>query len=279
MSNVQSWVGLSEQAKDRVSEGHLAQYQATFDRAYDGTAPCPQSIHWTLCPPAAQTAKLRADGHLAPEAGGLIPPGAPPRRMWASSKLSFHAPIHLGAAIERRSSIRTVSQKEGRTGPLIFVDIAHEWMSDTALAVSEVQTVVYRQPESQKASAPVAFTAFAADADLDRVIVPNEALLFRYSALTFNSHRIHYDRNYAMREEGYDDLVVQGPLTASLLIDLVSQRFGHNAIRTFEFRGVSPAFANQPLRLAGRCEGRNIHLTAEAQDRQVMSARATLFDL
>jgi len=200
--------------------------------------------------------------------------------MWASSKVEFVAPLREGQAIERASRVQAITEKSGGSGSLVFVDIAHQTFGDGTLAVREVQTLVYRDPPppgSPPSPPPLGDGRFDAAAwDTVRTAVPNEALLFRYSALTFNSHRIHYDLPYATREEGYRGLVVHGPLTATLLLDLARRELGDNALASFAFRGLSPAICGEDLNLAMRGSDAGWELGAFAGDgRQVMSASAT----
>ncbi|MFN3458642.1 MAG: hypothetical protein ACK4Z8_13790, partial [Novosphingobium sp.] len=194
--------------------------------------------------------------------------------------VEFLAPITIGAAVERRSSIAAITEKRGSSGTLVFVDIAHETLCDGMPTVREVQSVVYRDaapPASPQVPPPPGEGAFdPAPWTAHRTIVPDEPLLFRYSALTFNSHRIHYDLSYATGIEGYRGLVVHGPLTATLLLDLAQAELGDNALKSFAFRGVSPAICAEPLHLVMRGEGQALELAAFAADgRQVMAASAT----
>lgn len=204
--------------------------------------------------------------------------------MWASSALALLQPLRIGAEIERISTISAITQKHGGSGSLIFVDIIHEVLAGGAPALREVQTVVYREPAPAGAPLvpPSLDNAGAAAFDpspwpAHRMIVPDAPLLFRYSALTFNSHRIHYDLPYAQSSEGYRGLVVHGPLTATLLLDLAQRELGDNALKTFSFRGQSPAICGEPLHLAMRESGGDIALGAFAADgRQIMAASATV---
>jgi 3-methylfumaryl-CoA hydratase len=201
--------------------------------------------------------------------------------MWAAGKAEFLAPLAVGADIERRSRVHSITEKQGATGPLIFVEVAHETSGNGTLAVRETQTLVYRDappPGSPPAPPPPGESRFDPAAwDETRMLIPGPALLFRYSALTFNSHRIHYDLPYATGTEGYRGLVVHGPLIASLLLDLARRALGsETALAVFDFRAVSPAIADEPLHLALRREGGALVLAAFADDgRQIMAAKAT----
>lgn len=281
MGDWQAWVGREERRRDRVDEGHLTRWLATLDRAapVDGTVP--QGLHWCLCLPDAPTAALGEDGHpLRDESeASFLPPLPLPRRMWASSAVEFVAPLHPGEAVERVSRVVSVTEKQGGSGPLIFVEVSHDTCGIGGLAVRERQSLVYRAaaehgaPPAPPPPGPGRFDPAGWLAH--RTLTPDEALLFRFSALTFNSHRIHYDRPYAIARENYRGLVVHGPLTATLLLDLARRELGDNALQRFAFRGLSPAIAGEALHLVMRRADGGWELGAFASDgRPVMSASA-----
>lgn len=282
MSEWDAWVGREEHRRDLVDLTLAARFFATFDLPPVEQGPLPQGIHFCLCTPDAPTAALGEDGHPARDDGdGFLPPIPLPRRMWAGSSIVFHRPIRSGVAIERTSRIAAITAKEGGTGALVFVEIDHETQADGALVVAERQTLVYRQ--AAPADAPLVSPEPGdgrfdpAGWDAHRTLTPDSALLFRYSALTFNSHRIHYDAPYAQRVERYRGLVVHGPLTASLLLQLAARQFGDNRLARFAFRGLSPAIAGEPLHLVMRGAGDALEMGAFADDgRQVCSAQAVL---
>ncbi len=276
------WIGRSELRSDRVDPGHAQRWLATLDRTAleDGTLP--QGFHWCLCLPDAPTTTLGPDGHPLRDDGtnSLLPPLPHlPRRMWASSKVLFVGPLHPGAVIERRSTVQSIEAKNGGSGELVFVTLLHETKADGALAVREEQSLVYRAAAAANAPLsppPVGEGHFdTAGWDVHRMLKPSEALLFRYSALTFNSHRIHYDLPYARNVERYRGLVVHGPLTATLLLELAQRELGDNALNAFAFRGLSPAICGEKLYLAMRRIGERWEMGAFAADgRQVASASA-----
>ena len=211
---------------------------------------------------------------------GFLPPIPLPRRMWASSATEFLTPVPIGSFFERVSRIASIAEKEGSSGKLAFVNIEHETLVNQNIAVRETQTLVYR--EAAEPDAPLSPPEQGAESfdksawDAVRTLSPDPRLLFRYSALTFNTHRIHYDAPYAREVERYRGLVVHGPLTASLLLQLAAKELGENAVRRFEFRGVSPAIVNEPLHLALRRGEDGYELGAFADDgRQVMKASAS----
>ena len=214
-----AWIGREEVRTDRVDAGLVSRWLATFDRDAPGDGNVPQGLHWCLCLPDAATAKLGPDGHPLRDDGleSFLPPVPLPRRMWASGKVDFLKPLHVGAVVTRTSRILSISEKSGNSGQLVFVDVAHETSTENGLAVREVQSIVYRAAVGLETPlSPPVESACSFDAngwDSQRVVVPNEPMLFRYSALTFNGHRIHYDLPYAREKERYRGLVVHGPLT------------------------------------------------------------------
>lgn len=282
-----AWIGRETRAADRLDEGLATRWLATFDlaRPHPGIMPphLPQGIHFALCTPEAPTAQLGEDGHPArddsPES--FLPPFPMPRRMWASSKMQFVAPIAIDAAVERTSKVVSVSEKEGGSGRLAFVDVEHHTRANGTVAVIETQTLVYREaaaPDAPLSPPPPGDAAFDPSGwDAHRVLTPDARLLFRYSALTFNTHRIHYDAPYARDIERYRGLVVHGPLTASLLLQLAARELGENRLRSFAFRGLSPAIAGEALHLVMRAKDDGYELAAFAADgRQVTAANAAL---
>ena len=282
MNNWNAWVGRQEQRVDRIDPGAFGRWLAMFDRVAPADRAVPQGYHWCLCLPDAPSAKLSLDGHpLRDESpDSFMPPVPLPRRMWASSKVEFLMPLSVGDAVVRTSRIASVTEKTGGSGQLVFVDVAHETTGPNGVAVRETQSLVYRAAASADAplSPPelgeVSFTP--ADWDAHRELNPSEPLLFRYSALTFNSHRIHYDLPYARDEERYRGLVVHGPLTATLLLDLAQRELGDNSLSSFAFRGTSPAICGEALHLVMRTVESGIELAAFAEDgRQIVVATAT----
>lgn len=283
MTDFNAWIGREQAAFDHLGEGLATRWCATFDRPLPTAGAMSQGIHFCLCTPDARTSSLGEDGHPARDdsADSFLPPVPLPRRMWAASRIAFHSPIRIGARIDRISRIEAIGEKDGGSGKLIFVDVLHVTTADHVEAVSETQTLVYR--DAAPADAPPVPPAPAATAfdpagwDAHRVITPDAVLLFRYSALTFNTHRIHYDLPYACEVERYRGLVVHGPLTASLLLQLADAQFGHNRLASFTFRGLSPAIAGEPLHLVMRGAGDCLEMAAFAGDgRQVTKAEAVL---
>ena len=239
------WIGRAQIAADWIMPSRVAAWHATLDHAVetprDGEA-APLGFHWTLAPQLARESELGTDGH--PQRGRFLPPITLPRRLWAGSRIAFHQPLHVGERIERESVIVAVDEKQGRSSALVFVTVRHRFTSDAGVAIEEEQDLVYREPPASSArSADESASANGAEgARWQRTIHPTETLLFRYSALTFNGHRIHYDRRYAEEVEGYGGLVVHGPLIATLLLDLMQMQLSADRIERFEFKAMRPTF-------------------------------------
>jgi 3-methylfumaryl-CoA hydratase len=249
MMNFDAWVGRADTQTDIVTPWLVSAFCATIG-AEDGLVP--NGLHWCLAPPAVPMNEIGVDGH--PARGGFLPPVPLPRRMWAGGRLQFHFPLQTGDAVERRSTIKSVTIKEGRTGTLCFIVVSHEIHSSRGLAISEEQDIVYRGL-SVGPIAPAPREEAAVIASIERQMEPSPVLLFRYSALTFNGHRIHYDRPYAVNEEGYSGLVVHGPLQACLLLDLARRMKPEKGVESFSFRAVSPLIDLGPFFLRGRTAG------------------------
>jgi 3-methylfumaryl-CoA hydratase len=272
------WVGRTERRADRVTPVPLAALAATLDRSdpppAEGGAIAPLR-HWLYFLPLAPTRDLGPDGH--PRRGGFLPPVPLPRRMWAGGRLQFRRPLKVAEAIERTSTIVSVDVKQGRSGPLVFVLVRHEIAAAGHIAIVEEHDIVYREAPRPDDPPPARKPA-PADATWRRDVVPDDVLLFRYSALTFNGHRIHYDRRYVTTVEGYPGLIVHGPLLATLLADLARDHVAPAELATFSFRAVSPLFDTAPFAVCGRCETDGaIRLWAQDADGHLaMEASATV---
>lgn len=248
MSEFESWVGRSQSMADVLDPARSNALSVALggQGGREAGEALPLLHHWLYFWDIKPPAGLGADGH--PAKGGFLPPVPLPRRMWAGGRLNFLKPLVLGARVSRTSTIIAVSEKTGRSGTLVFVTVRHEFDAGDGLAVSEEQDLVYRDPAPGMMPAPVAAPAPAAP--WCEQVEPDPVLLFRYSALTMNGHRIHYDRPYAMNEESYPGLVVHGPLQATLLVALAARRLG-GPITGFDFRGQQPAFDGVPLHVCG----------------------------
>lgn len=267
------WLDRTRTAQWPLTADLVRKFAATLDLDPPGEGPdAPLGCHWIGAGEETATKDLAEDGH-APR-GDFLPPIDLPSRMWAGGSLEFHAPLKPGAVIERRTTIARISQKQGKSGRLAFVDLGHDYRCAGQECLTEIQTLVFTEGRGKAAAAPP--SAPEGPWDDEEVLTPGPVLLFRYSALTFNSHRIHYDRDYARDHEGYDDMVVHGPLMATLLLRHCERRFGPNPLSRFSFRGVSPAFAGQPLRIVSRDSGAGVELAIIGPDgRLVMKGDGT----
>ena len=276
LARLGEWVGRSETLSDDITAAPMRALAATLDR--DDAAPAPGTPlpplwHWLYFLPAHPAREVGEDGHA--RRGGFLPPVPLPRRMWAGSRLAWETanPLRVGDAARRTSRIASVNHKAGRTGDLVFVTVVHELHNARGLSLTEEHDIVYRGAPRPGDPAPQPVAADA-DAHWQRQLTPDEVLLFRYSALTFNGHRIHYDRSYVTGVEGYPGLVVHGPLIATLLLDLL-RRHTDRPVRRFAFKAVRPAFDGRPLRVCGRPEGGRVALWAQDHEGwQTMTATA-----
>ncbi|MGO9461184.1 MAG: MaoC family dehydratase N-terminal domain-containing protein [Rhodomicrobium sp.] len=248
--HLKAWIGRSEIQTDVAAQAPLDGLAATLDHADPPWRPgeVPPLGHWLYFLPRAPQHEIGPDGH--PKRGGFLPPVELPRRMWGGGEFEFLAPVPIGAAIERRSTIANVEHKAGRSGAMVFVRVEHEISVRGAAAIREVHNIVYREGPKAGAGAPAPEKIERA-AEFSREIVPDPVLLFRYSALTFNGHRIHYDRSYCEYAEGYPGLVVHGPLTATLLMDLYLRQRPGAAVSAFRFRARRPLFDIDPFSVCG----------------------------
>jgi 3-methylfumaryl-CoA hydratase len=279
--DLQAWVGRSESVRDRIGATPVNALNATLDHeaapAADGAA-LPPLWHWLYFLPLHRQSDIGADGHA--KRGGFMPPVPLPRRMWAGSQFEFRSPVRVGDAVERTSTIADVTEKDGRTGKLVFVKVRHEVRCNGAAepAIVEFHNIVYREPKRADDVEPPPQPA-PTGAAWQREIVPDDVLLFRYSALTFNGHRIHYDRKYVTEVEGYPGLIVHGPLIATLLMDLVRRNAPGADVASFRFRAVRPTFDLHPFRVNGQVQPDGKAVKLWAQDHEgwlTMDAVATL---
>ena len=276
IDRLRGWIGRQEVLHDSIAAFPVAALAATLDR--DEADPRPGDVlpplwHWLYFLPRARQSDLGPDGH--PRRGGFLPPVDLPRRMWAGGRLSFPGVLRLGDQVTRTSTVADVSMKEGRSGPLVFVLVRHQIAGPDGVAVTEEHDIVYRGLPGPD-EAPIVPRPAPEGEAWRRDIVPDEVLLFRYSALTFNGHRIHYDRRYVTQDEGYPGLIVHGPLLATLLADLV-RRNTDRRLAGFRFRALSPVFDASPFAACGRAEGDRVVLWVRRADGALaMEAEAAL---
>lgn len=271
--NLRAWEGRTELTFGGVSTQQAAMIAAALDthnaHAVLERGDLPALWHWCAFPPIVPTADLALDGH--PALGAFLPPVKLNRRMWASGEVTFRSSVEVDDPLERRSSIRAISEKSGSTGPMVFVTVDHAIYGPRGLAIEEQQNIVYLNiPEVYT---PPQKRPMPSDAVISDKVDVNSALLFRYSALTFNAHRVHYDLPYTQKVEKYPHLVVHGPLQATLLIDFATRRRGR-APRKFSYRGVHPMFADAALDLCAVEDGQDLELFAGQSGHQGMQATA-----
>ena len=273
---LRDWIGRTERRVDRVTAAPLAALSATLDRddpePRAGTA-VPPPWHWLFFTPLTPQHDIGPDGHA--KRGDFLPPVPLPRRMWAGSRIAFDHPLTVGDDIVRTSRIADVVVKEGRSGTLVFVTVEHQIADPTGIAIREAHDIVYRDLPGGAAK-PSAPPLAPTHETYKRAIVPDPVLLFRYSALTFNSHRIHYDRSYVTGVEGYPGLVVHGPLIATLLLDNLRRHVSNAHVRRFEFRAVHPLFDIEPFEVCGREEGVRAHALWARDARGALAMQATV---
>jgi 3-methylfumaryl-CoA hydratase len=253
--HLRQWIGKQQTEHDTITAAPLRMMRATLNWPESDTQaltkmPLPALWHWLFFLPSPQQSSLGPDGHA--QRGGFLPPVPLPRRMWAAGQFEFFKDLYLGDAITRTSTIDDVSVKTGRSGALCFVRVRHEVSSVQGLALREFHDIVYRPaPDTSAANATEAQSQArfetAPSAQHSETIVPSDTLLFRYSALTFNAHRIHYDRRYVTEVEGYPGLIVHGPLMATLLANKVQALNPQHKLSRFEFRALKPVFDLQPF--------------------------------
>ncbi len=279
MDELSAWIGRSMTVQDTVGPTPVVALTATLDHPAaavpDGTL-LPPLWHWLYFLPMHRQSEIGADGHAL--RGGFLPPVPLPRRMWAGSQFEFRAPIRVGDRVARTSTIADVTVKAGRTGQLVFVKVRHELHCNGAAeaALVEFHDIVYREAQRADDVAPPPQAA-SNDAQWQREITPDDVLLFRYSALTFNGHRIHYDRQYVTEVEGYPGLVVHGPLIATLLMDLLRRNAPDAEVASFRFKAVRPTFDLHTFKVCGSRDGDTVKLWAQDHEGCLtMDAVATL---
>jgi 3-methylfumaryl-CoA hydratase len=278
LERLREWLGRSERRGDIVTAAPLTGLAAMLDR--DDPEPMPGSdapplAHWLYFTPVARQRELGIDGH--PKRGAFLPPVPLPRRMWAGGRLEFFHPLHVGDEVTRLSRIIHLDFKTGRSGPLVFVTLRHEVSNALGVALSEEQDIVYREA-AQAGQAAAQPQCAPTNTTFSRDIVPDPVLLFRYSALTFNGHRIHYDRGYATQVEGYPGLVIHGPLIATLLVDLLRREWPEAILKHFSFTAMRPLLDTHRFTLCGHtAAGRTVQLWARDHEGFVaMRAEALL---
>lgn len=245
--DLNAWIGRSETSHDRITHNLVKRLASTLSEPAPGPGDAlPLLWHWAFFQDPVDEKGLGDDGH--PARGGFLPPADNRNRMWAGSRLEFIRPLRVEAEVSRRSTILKVEEKHGRTGSLLFVTVKHEYVQDGMNTLVEEQDIVYREPTPPKLGG----TEPAPEGAWQETVVPTPTLLFRYSAVTFNGHRIHYDWPYVTESEGYPGLVVHGPLIATLNLRAFQRANPSAHIHRFNFRGVRPLISPDEFEVGGR---------------------------
>jgi 3-methylfumaryl-CoA hydratase len=278
LDHLKSWIGRERTASDLITPRLAASLNAVLDvdgQTAEGEA-APVGIHWCLAPDIVPMSGIGPDGH--PERGDFLPPVPFPRRMWAGGELGFQGDFHIGERVTRRSTIEDVVQKTGRTGEMVFVTVRHLYSTSKGIVLDERQDIVYRGPGSENPSnAGPAAPAVAEKPGAVLSIKTDPVLLFRYSAITFNGHRIHYDHPYVTGEEGYPGLIVHGPLQATYLLKLASDFQDGRLPRRFSFRSTRPLFAGDTISIGADTNAVPAQIWAADESGQItMKATATI---
>lgn len=275
MSDYGDWIGWGYARSEPISERLITQYRATL-AGYLANADVPVGLHWCLVPDAVEPDRLGRDCH--PKTGIFLPALPLPRRMWAGGELEFHTPFQADDLVTRETVIEDVSFKEGRSGKLGFVTQRHVYKVGGEARITERQDIVYREdPKPGQTRAPERAEDWLGTTAWN--ITPDPTLLFRFSALTFNGHRIHYDYPYATQVEGYEGLVVHGPMQAVWMMNLAVHA-AKRTVRRFAYRGLSPLICGTPVAIEARENGGGIDLRVRrvADGVATMEARADLTD-
>ena len=280
---LEAWIGRTRTSVATIDARQAELMNATMQGRVSKAALCnvaigspvPEGWHWAWFQEAFPAAELGRDGH--PARGSFMPPIHLPRRMWAGSRLRFHKPLAIGMTASRKTTITSITPKSGRSGDLVFLTLLHETSAEDMLLVSEEQDLVYRaDPSPDSSPPPPQLPPSQGPLTLTRQVHPDPVWMFRYSALTFNGHRIHYDADYARRVEGYRDIVFHAPLTATLLMDIARERLGTDRLAGFSFRAVSPLFNGEPFAIRAEATGDGAIAWAETPGGYLaMTAEAT----
>ncbi|MCB1917271.1 MAG: MaoC family dehydratase N-terminal domain-containing protein [Rhodocyclaceae bacterium] len=278
LDHLRRWIGRRERREEVLTAFPLRALKATLEAPYVGEGEAGEALpplwHWLYFLPLAAQSSLARDGH--PHKGGFLPPVPLPRRMWAGGRFGFTTPLTIGARAVRDSTVTRVEARHGQSGALVFVTVRHDIAADGGACLWEEHDIVYRAAQGDGRRAGAANVV--GPGTFHREVSADEVLLFRYSALTFNGHRIHYDRRFATEVEGYPGLVVHGPLIATLLIDLLLRERPTARLAAFEYRALRPVFDGRPLQLCGHCDGASsVRLWARDEHGfEIMAASARL---
>lgn len=258
MKKLEDWVGNQISREEIIHQQSLDGFAALMDEEEPASNIVPPGGHWMYFLPTDRQSRIGPDGHGIK--GDFLPPVDLPRRMWAGGRLAFHAPLRAGERARKTSTVKSVSQKKGQTGALVFVTVEHQVTTDARLCLTEEHDIVFREAAGKTSGSSKSPQAAPDGGEWDVTVTPDPVLLFRYSALTFNGHRIHYDREYCKNAEGYPGLIVHGPLLGTLLMRLAVNKMGGRELRNFSFRNFNPIFDTAPFTLSGKAES-NDHCT------------------
>jgi 3-methylfumaryl-CoA hydratase len=276
LDHLRQWIGRTTEASDIVTAQLARGLRATLFLEIGAPKPgdaAPFTVHWCLAQPVFPMSELGPDGH--PTRGGFLPPVPLPRRMWAGGELEFLDTLRVGDEVTRKSEIAGVTMKAGSTGALCFVTVAHVVSTGRGIAIRERQDIVYRDSPSAPQPAPAKPMPPPPAAQHRESHIADPVLLFRYSALTFNGHRIHYDRDYVTKVEGYPGLVFHGPMQAALLVEYAARLHGGTAPKKFSYRGVQPLFDGSEFSVNANAAAAGMELwTANSADMPTMKASA-----
>ena len=277
LDHLRQWIGRTAEASDVVTAQLVKGLRATLFQEVGEPKPgdaAPWTAHWCLAPPVFPMSQLSQDGH--PARGGFLPPVPLPRRMWAGGELEFSELLRVGDEVKRTSRIADVTMKTGSTGVLCFVSVEHLITTARGTALRERQDIVYRDMASGQQAPPAKPAAPPPVAKHRESHMSDPVLLFRYSALTFNGHRIHYDRDYVTKVEGYPGLIFHGPLQASFIVELAAKLHGGTAPKKFSYRGVQPLFEGSEFSVNANDTGAGLELwTANSEGQPTMKGTAT----
>ncbi len=277
LDHLRGWIGKTTEASDIVTAHLVMGLRATLFQEIGEPKkgdPAPWTTHWCLAQPVFPMSELSQDGH--PTRGGFLPPVPLPRRMWAGGELQFFDTMRVGDEVKRHSRISDVTMKTGSTGVLCFVAVEHEITTPRGMAIRERHDIVYRDMSSTAPAAPAKTPPPPPAAKHRESHMADPVLLFRYSALTFNGHRIHYDRDYVTRVEGYPGLVFHGPLQASFIVELAAKLHGGTPPKKLSYRGVQPLFEGSEFSVNANDTGTGMELwTANSQGQPTMKGTAT----
>jgi 3-methylfumaryl-CoA hydratase len=243
------WIGNQDKRSETIHQQSLDGFAALMDLQVPAPPIVPAGGHWMYFLPRDLQSNLAQDGHTYK--GGFLPPVDLPRRMWAGGRITFDRPLKSGMTVEKTSTVKAVAEKNGRTGKLVFVTVEHEVANEEGRFIQEETDIVFRDAPAE--DAPTKEPAMApTDTSWEVQITPDPVMLFRYSALTFNGHRIHYDRDYVTGVEGYPGLLVHGPLIGTLMMKLVIEKMGGKSLKTFDFKNMNPVFDVAPFKICGK---------------------------